>query len=47
MHRYAGIVVLYNPKDEVVTNIDSYIEDIEQLYVLDNSTEYNQMLIIR
>lgn len=45
MCKYAAIVVLYNPNDEVLTNIDSYIEEIEQLYVLDNSTQYNQKLI--
>lgn len=35
--KIAGVVVLYNPDDSVVLNINSYIKDIELLYVFDNS----------
>lgn len=33
----AGIVTLYNPTDEDIKNIDSYIDDIDRLYIVDNT----------
>lgn len=33
----AGIIVLYNPTEEVFENIQSYINDIDALYILDNT----------
>lgn len=33
----AGVVTLYNPLDEDIKNINSYINDIDILYVIDNS----------
>lgn len=33
----AGVVVLYNPADRVIDNIDSYIDKIDILYIVDNS----------
>lgn len=39
--KVAGVVVLYNPTDEDISNIDSYINDIDVLYVMDNSKEKN------
>ena len=38
----AGAVVLYNPTDEDIKNIDSYIDDIDILYVMDNSKDNNE-----
>ena len=35
--KIAGVVVLYNPDDTYVDNINSYIDDIDLLYVIDNS----------
>ena len=35
--KIAGVVVLYNPDDNVRTNIDSYINELDILYVVDNS----------
>lgn len=35
--KLAGVVVLYNPEDDVKDNIKTYIEKIEKLYVVDNS----------
>lgn len=32
-----GVVVLYNPNIEVFSNINSYITDIEKLYIIDNT----------
>ena len=37
----AGVVVLYNPDESVVNNIQSYIQDIEILFVVDNSEVKN------
>ena len=39
--KIAGVVVLYNPDDNVRTNIDSYINELDILYVVDNSPEPN------
>lgn len=39
--KVAGAVVLYNPTDEDILNINSYIDDIDLLYVMDNSKEKN------
>ena len=44
MNKYAGVVVLYNPEEEVVKNIESYLPCIERLYVLDNSEEINNQI---
>ncbi len=35
--KYAGVVVLYNPSKEVLKNIKSYIDELEILYVIDNT----------
>ena len=37
---YAGVVVAYNPDKEILDNINSYIDDVDKLYVVDNS-EYD------
>lgn len=45
MRKYAGVVVLYQPKDNVWENIQSYLEEIELLYVMDNSVEWNAPVV--
>lgn len=40
-----GVVVLYNPTEDVIENIKSYINDINILYVVDNSEKYNKTVI--
>ncbi|MBR2828144.1 MAG: glycosyltransferase [Bacilli bacterium] len=40
--KVAGVVVLYNPTTEDINNIHSYIDDIDILYVMDNSKENNK-----
>ena len=35
--KIAGIVTLYNPTDKDIENINTYIDDIEKLYVIDNT----------
>ena len=37
MIKLAGMVTLYNPTDEDFKNIDSYIKDVDVLYVIDNT----------
>ena len=39
--KLAGVVVLYNPSSKVRNNIDSYLDSLEKLYVVDNSLEDN------
>lgn len=41
MMKIAGVVVLYNPDENVKKNIDSYINNLDILYVVDNSPEPN------
>lgn len=40
--KIAGVVVLYNPTDEDINNINSYIDDIDILYVMDNSINISE-----
>lgn len=40
MIKYAGVVVLYNPDEQVLDNISSYIKYLDRLYLIDNSEEY-------
>ncbi len=40
--KVAGAVVLYNPTDEDIENINTYIDDIDILYVMDNSNNQNK-----
>ena len=35
--KIAGIVTLYNPTDKDIINISTYIDDIDKLYVIDNT----------
>ena len=35
--KFAGVVVAFNPSDIVVDNIKTYINNIDKLYVVDNS----------
>lgn len=35
--KYAGVVVLYNPDKEDLMNIDTYIDYLNVLYIIDNS----------
>ena len=40
-----GVVVLYNPEDEILNNIEKYRPFLEHLYVVDNSTKANEVLV--
>ncbi len=43
----AAIVVLYNPDNEVLSNINSYIDQVDKLYAVDNSDNLNSVLVER
>lgn len=46
MDKVAGIIVLYNPNErEVLENINSYIDEVNVLYCIDNSSRSNNFLI--
>lgn len=40
-----GVVILYNPENTVLNNIRTYIDELEVLYILDNSDNPNEDLI--
>ena len=40
-----GVVVLYNPENETLENIEKYRPFLEHLYVVDNSTNVNEELV--
>ena len=42
--KLAGVVVVYNPGDGVLNSINSYIDDLDILYVVDNSSFDNTKL---
>ena len=44
--KLAGVVVLYNPNNNVKKNIDTYLGSLEKLYVVDNSSNDNSKLYI-
>ena len=41
--KIAGVVILYNPNNNYIDNIKSYINDIDKLYVVDNSPKKNKI----
>ncbi|TWJ32607.1 glycosyltransferase family 2 protein [Geobacter argillaceus] len=43
----AGVVILYNPEDEVIENIRCCADQVETLFVIDNSASINIDLIER
>lgn len=42
--KLAGVVVLYNPNKEVINSINTYINDLDVLYAVDNSNNNNSNL---
>jgi len=45
MKNVCGVTVLYNADNTVIANIESYIHDLDQLYVVDNSEPVDESLI--
>jgi rhamnosyltransferase len=44
MNKVAAVVVFYNPDDLVMGNINSYINQVDKLFVVDNSENINNNL---
>ncbi|QFR42554.1 glycosyltransferase family 2 protein [Sulfurimonas xiamenensis] len=42
-----GVVVLYNPDESIIKNINSYLNSLKKIYIVDNSEEKNIDLINR
>jgi rhamnosyltransferase len=42
--KVAAVVILYNPTDSVVENIRTYINQVSKLFILDNSSFFNQKI---
>lgn len=45
MGKYAGVVVLYNPDEDIFENINSYYNFIDKLYIVDNSTSRKDYIL--
>ena len=45
MKNLYGIVILYNPTNKIIKNIESYLPCLEKLYVMDNSPAMNEVLV--
>ena len=45
MKKVAAVVVLYNPEDTVIHNVNTYVDQVDKLYVIDNSDKINEHLI--
>lgn len=43
--KLCGCVVLYNPEDTIIYNIKSYVDEVDVLYILDNSTKKNDFIV--
>lgn len=44
--KLAGVVILYHPDENIVENINSYITDIDFLYIVDNSDDITKKIKI-
>ncbi len=42
--KIAAVVVLYNPECDIINNLQSYINQVNKLFIIDNSTVLNQEL---
>jgi rhamnosyltransferase len=45
--KIAAVIILYHPREELLTNIRSYYDDVEEIYIFDNSeraTEFKDQL---
>jgi rhamnosyltransferase len=46
IQKYAATVILYNPPDETISNLLSYYNQVNTLYIIDNSEKPNDILIL-
>ncbi len=47
MSKVAAVIVLYNPDSSVLTNIKSFIDQVERVYVVNNSDEIDDSLYLK
>lgn len=45
MKKLCAVIILYNPDQNVINNISSYIYDLDKLYIIDNSDEKDIILV--
>ncbi len=45
MHKVAAVIVLYNPDNLMMGNINSYIDQVDKIYAIDNSERTNNDLV--
>lgn len=43
--KYCGVVVLYNPDENLYSNIETYVNDVDKLYLIDNTDSNKKMKI--
>ena len=43
MKKVCAVVVFFNPEENVLKNIESYVDDVEKVYIIDNSNINNFM----
>ena len=41
MNKYAGVVVLYRPDQKILKNIQTYLSEIDYLFIIDNTPNQN------
>ena len=46
MKKIAAVTVLYNPTKKIIQNISGYIDKVDKVYVIDNSNDSNEKLLI-
>lgn len=46
MLKIAGVVVLYNPDEKISKNMESYIDNVDKLYVIDNTFKKNNRKLL-
>lgn len=44
-NKICATVILYNPDNSIITNINSYVKNVSKLFIVDNSEVVNQELI--
>lgn len=47
VHKIAGLVVLFQPTEEVISIIETYVYQVEKLYLVDNSDIINNAIVNR
>jgi len=43
--KLSGVIVLYNPKEQFMANINNYIDSLDKLYIVDNSEDKKNRIV--